>query len=395
MPTVFPQFTRLPPELRDLVWEHALPEPRVFDICPASTSQRTPAQQGLRFTTQLTEPPPTISAVCRESRSFALRHYGPLTLGSATKYVDLSRDIILLDSCLLERDLLRTLWFMSKIPQIRDNLRSIAFGTSWGAPSGIEHPVLGRKPGKSNAGRILQRLAVFPRLETVVFVLHQEVQVEVRELPRTVGTWDGHLSQNATLYLAGTKPPAVRSILPQPQKALAGSSPHPGDLSRPGGSTLCTVPWTDDKPPLPHTNELLYYPLELEEESDGIRISEENYADWCSSLWPMIKDLRGFKKGLRHALNTGLVKTGPHASGDTGRCEKGRRQKPDSRDEEKVHPSRERRRRSISSPTHLRVPLMVGASLLWRFALPASDTLEHVLARTDKSPLAGPDRAST
>lgn len=369
MPTNFHQFTHLPPELRILIWEYTLPEPRVFDIYPASTSQKTPAQQGLRFRSHLTEQPPATSAVCRESRSYILRHYSPLTLGSTTKYVDLSRDLLLLESCLFERGLLRTLWFMSGIPQIRDHLRSLAFGTSWGVLSGIGHPLLGRKPGQSSAGRFLQRLALFPKLERVVFVLYQEVQFEVQKLPRTGGAWDGHLSQNATLYLAGTKPPPVRSILPR--MTLAESSLRPGGPPRPSTSTSCSVPWTDDKPSLPHVNELLYYSLDLRGDDHRVQRMEEIYPDGRRGPWPTTEDFQRFKWDLKRAIDAGVEKLFVHGTGSAAKCEK-RRRKLYGLDGEGGQPWGEMRRRSITVTKHaqFKVPRMEGACLLWRFTLP-------------------------
>ncbi|ROW11375.1 hypothetical protein VMCG_00921 [Cytospora schulzeri] len=371
MPKELHQFTQLPPELRNLIWEYTLPEPRVFDIYPASTSQKTPAQQGLRFNNRLSEPPPAISAVCRESRSFILHHYSPLTLSSTTKFVDLSRDILLLESCLLERDLLRTLGFMSKIPQIRDNIRSLAFGTSWGVVSGIWHPFLGRTSGKDSAGKFLRRLAQFHNLERVVFVLYQEVQFEVRQLPRTLGAWNGHLSQNATIYLAGTKPPPVKEILPQ--MAVSDAFLRPKDLLRLSSPTLCTIPWTEDRPSLPHVNELLYYPLDLEEENDHVQSLKETCPDWRGGLWPTTRDFRQFKKDLKRAVDTGVEELLCHGTGAAGKCEKRTRKLVNPDAEGDQHPPGKRRRKSTMVRPHIKVPTMEGASLLWRFTLPASD----------------------
>lgn len=378
MLTKFYQFTHLPSELRNLIWEYTLPEPRVFEIYPASTSQKTPAQQGLRFNNRLAEPPPAISAVCRESRSFILHRYSPLTLNSTTKCVDLSRDLLLLESCLPERDLLRTLGFMSKMPQIRDHLRSLAFGTSWSLLSGIWHPMLGGKSGKSSAASFLQRLAGFPNLERVVFVLYQEVQFEVRKLPRTAGAWDGHLNQNATLYLSGTKPPPVKGILPR--MAQADSSLCPGDLHRPSRSTLCAIPWTEEKPSLPHANELLYYPLDLDEGIDIMQGLEEPSPDWRGGSWPMTKDFWRFKRALQDAVDAGVEKLLFHETGAVGKCEK-RMQKLVNQDAGGHHRLGKRWQSTTATPhAKVKVPRMEGASLLWRFTLPGSDASEHVRA---------------
>ncbi|PSR76019.1 hypothetical protein BD289DRAFT_378953, partial [Coniella lustricola] len=192
-PTSLHKFTLLPAELRNMIWEASLPSPRVFDIYPASSSQKkmTSPQQGLRFSNKYSEPPPALTAVCRESRSLALHHYAPLTLdGTTTKYIDLGRDVLLLESCLLGRNLLRTLLFMGQVPLIRDNLRSLAFGTSYGVHTGVWHAVLGwceqeqklkmkqKQTRTNNLGRFLQRLAAFPVLERLVFIVHQEMHFE-------------------------------------------------------------------------------------------------------------------------------------------------------------------------------------------------------------------------
>lgn len=383
MPKEFPQFTQLPPELRNLIWEYTLPEPRVFDIYPASTSQKTPAQQGLRFNNRLAEPPPAISAVCSESRSVILHHYSPLTLNSTTKYVDLSRDILLLESCLLERELLRTLGFMSRIPHIRNNLRSLAFGTSWDVVSGIWHPFLGGKSGKNSAGRFLQQLALFPNLYRVIFVLYQEVQFEVQKLPRTVGAWDGHLSQNATLYLAGTKPPPVKAILPR--TTLTDSSLRQEYLPK-HRSTMCTIPWTEDKPVMPYVNEVLYYLLEVGEGNAGVQEGTGTCPDGRGGLWPTTKDFRRFEKNLQRAVNAGVEKMLFHGPGDAGKCDK--RKKLDSRDEEgeQQPPGRRWPLRSSTVTPHVKVPRMEGASLLWRYTLPNPETLEDAPAGPIETP---------
>ncbi|KUI66253.1 hypothetical protein VM1G_02057 [Cytospora mali] len=377
MPTQFHQFKQLPPELRTLIWEYALPDPRVFDIYPASTSQKTPAQQGLRFANQRDEPPPATSVVCRESRSFVLHHYSPLTLSSTTKYVDLSRDILLLESCLHERGLLRTLGFMSKMPQIRDNLRNLAFGTTWSVVSGVEHPFLDRKSGKTSTEKFLQRLAVFPSLERIVFVLHQEIQSEVRELPRAAGVWDGHLNQNATLYLAGTRPPPVKAIL-----ALSHCSLRPEDLPRPSRSTFCTIPWVEDKPALPHVNELLYYPLDIQGGNADLQGSDERYSDWHNRPWPTAKDLGRFARTLSRAIDTGVENLLADGPGDGGNYER-RMRKADSRDEEEQCSGKRWRRSTTVATTHFKLPRIEGASLLWRYTLPASEALKHWPASWD------------
>ncbi|KAK3501138.1 hypothetical protein B0T13DRAFT_527795 [Neurospora crassa] len=175
----FTNFQRLPAELRNIIWEFSLPEPRVYEILDAPNSKRkTPPHEGLMFANIHPEPPPALAAVCHESRSFVLHHYKPLTLGRTTKYIDLSRDVLLLEPYLLIKRLHRTLHFMSQISFLRDNINRLALGTSYGIYTGIYHPVLSWKVSKTNMGKLLTNLAKFPRLKVLIFIVHQEFQFE-------------------------------------------------------------------------------------------------------------------------------------------------------------------------------------------------------------------------
>lgn len=422
-PTTLQKFTLLPPELRNIIWESSLPGPRVFDIYPASTSQKTPAQQGLRFANLCSEPPPALAAVCRESRSLALHHYRPLTLGDTTKYVDLSRDVLLLESCLFERNLLRTLLFMGRIPLVRENLRSLAFGTSYGVHTGVWHPVLGwKKLTRNNMGRFLQRLGVFPRLERLVFVVHQEVQFEVSELP-SVGdmveascAWEGEVLRNAAVYLKGTRPPPPRTALPRGSRNEASTvAPLPchDGLSRastPGSSgssvssessfasssfpdgdepSFYRVPWTSEKPWLPHVNEISYYAQDESEDNDDADDNDDNddkddddddddekeeehaakppatEASRPRGLAPTNDDWLHFRRTLKRDLETGL---------ELGLADATMRMGPRKRkrkvEEDDVH-SRSKRLRKPGVPVEgYKVLAIEGASLLWRYSLP-------------------------
>ncbi|KAK2610751.1 hypothetical protein N8I77_004154 [Diaporthe amygdali] len=375
MATGFRKFTQLPPEVRNVIWELTLPEPRVLDIYPASTNQKTPARQGLRFANGTTERPPAASAVCRESRSIILYHYKPLTLGSATKYVDLSRDILLLESCLLERELYRTLLFMSKVARIRNDIRSIAFGTSYSASlGGIWHPSLGRETPKSQIKngmtKFLERLSVFPNLERVIFVLYQEAQYEVMELPRTVSAWDGHLSQNATFYLAGTKPPQAREIF---SKASSVHHSHPNikrEETERTGPTSCTMPWTQEKPTWPHVNELRYYSLVSEEDCDAQKLDERD-SKYYHGPWPCtMENLRRFRMDWTRAVDTAVEKLHVDEPSHQSCCKNRGR---DLEDEELQKPNKKQSRSTTG--VGLKLPAMETASLLWRYALPASSTM--------------------
>ncbi|POS76754.1 hypothetical protein DHEL01_v204844 [Diaporthe helianthi] len=372
MTTGFHKFTQLPPEVRNSVWELTLPEPRVHDIYPASTNQKTQAGEGLRFANESTERPPAASAVCRESRSIILFHYRPLTLSSATKYVDLSRDILLLESCLLERELYRVLLFMSKITQIRTGICNIAFGTSYSTSlGGIWHPSLGRDIPKSQAKKsmtkFLQRLSVFPKLERVIFVLYQEAQYEVKELPRADAAWDGHLSQNATFYLAGMKPPRARDIFSKAEKALR-DMPNSEQKTGTEGSELtsCTMPWTQEKPTWPHVNELRYHPPGLGEDIDAEKTDKISTKRYPGSWSCTVDDLRRFRRDWTRAADTALEESHRDEPSPQEWCKKrGRLQ-----DEEEPQRTQKRQSRLVSTE-RLRLPTMETASLLWRYTLPA------------------------
>ncbi|KAL6403133.1 hypothetical protein AUP68_12468 [Ilyonectria robusta] len=177
MSSNFPAFPKLPPELRSMVWMYALPEPRVFEVLDTPQSNlKTPAQDGLTFANSCHEPPPSLATVCRESRAFVLRTYKPLTLSHTIKYIDPSRDIILLEPYLLIRRLLRALHFLAQISQMRDNISQVALGTSYGFSTGIFHPIISGKVSRNNIKMLLAKLSKFPRLKNVLFIIHEEFQ---------------------------------------------------------------------------------------------------------------------------------------------------------------------------------------------------------------------------
>lgn len=399
-PTSLHKFTLLPPELRNSIWESAFPPPRVFDIYPASASQKTLAEQGLRFANPCSEPPPPLAAVCRESRSLCSYHYKALTLGGTTKYVDLTRDVLLLESYLLERDLLRTLLFMGKIPLIRDNLRSLAFGTSYGVHTGVWHPVLGwKKLTRSNMGRLLQRLGAFECLERLVFVVKQEVQYEVSELPcagemlHGSHEWNGQVSRNAIIYRRGTTPPGPRllagsSLESDDEAASRASTPSVSSeasfSSDSDISSCCSfypMPWTDEKPWLSHENEISYFtsstPINHDAGTATNKTSPPGTEDPVhlqTGSGPTNDDWlrfrRIFKRDLEMGLELGLARPG---TTKTASCQKRKR---DTGDE----PGRmtfEEPRKSRCTRNHetamdgYKLPELQGASLLWRYSLPS------------------------
>ncbi|CCC08595.1 unnamed protein product [Sordaria macrospora k-hell] len=222
----FTNFRRLPAELRNIIWEFSLPESRVYEVLDAPNSkQKTPPHEGLMFANIHPEPPPALAAVCRESRSFVLHNYKPLTLGRTTKYVDLSRDVLLLEPYLLVKRLHRTLHFMTQIPLLRDNINRLALGTSFGIYTGICHPVLSWKVSKTNMGKLLTNLAKFPRLKVLIFIVHQEFQFEFDfRFPGTMTPVPNHPLQHSvstTLQPLFTTGPSATGF---PSPMTSGSS---------------------------------------------------------------------------------------------------------------------------------------------------------------------------
>ncbi|KAK4128968.1 hypothetical protein N657DRAFT_552664, partial [Parathielavia appendiculata] len=317
----FTRFQRLPPEIRNMIWEFALPEPRVYEVLDApNAKQQTPAQEGLMFANVHAEAPPALAAVCRESRSLVLHHYKPLTLGKTTKFVDMSRDILLLEPYLLVKRLHRVLHFMSQIPLVRENAAHLALGTSYGIYQGIFHPVLSRKVSKNNMGKLLASLAEFPRLRTLIFIVHQEFQFQ----------FDFRFPGTLTPMLPG--PTAAASdfgLAPDSGSATAGySSPVPSNggpitTTQSTATPVSVLSPTPDaaqsrpqqvhqayrfkfdiesninsRPRRPHTNELLYYPLDVSREGDEFD-EYERYdgegGEWCDP-WPTNDDWKRFRR---------------------------------------------------------------------------------------------------
>lgn len=337
----FHQFPLLPPELRNIIWDLALPAPVVYDIYPASSTQTTPPEQGLRFVHPFSEPPPALAAVCRESRSLALHRYRPLTLDGTTKYVDLRQDILLLESSLYKMHLFRTLHFMGKIPLIRENLRSLAFGTSYGVYTGLCHPVLGwQNLTRNNIGRFLQRLTALRRLEKLIFVIHQEAQFAVPELPPASDedeyARDGQVVLNATLYSKKSSAPPPRprvlagreiAVVMEEGQArltaadLSSSKASPGDpapapAKEEQDDHFRRVPWTGQKPMVPHVNEFYYYPID-DAAVGAARQAKPSSAGKNNSTTrrpvlarrgavPADEDWQQFKKTIKRDLDTGL-----------------------------------------------------------------------------------------
>ncbi|KAK3990336.1 hypothetical protein QBC44DRAFT_239280 [Cladorrhinum sp. PSN332] len=336
----FDNFQRLPAEIRNMIWEYSLPESRVYEVLDAPNSKlKTPAQKGLMFANVHPEPPPALAAVCRESRNFVLHQYKPLTLGATTKYVDLSRDILLLEPYLLVKRLHRALHFMSQIPMVRDNINRLALGTSYGIYPGIFHPVLSWKVSKSNIGKLLSSLAKFPKLKTLVFVVHQEFQFEfdarfpgtMTPIPPSSSPPTPPSPPPGTGYYA-TPPPnsgiaspvATLSPLPSRNNNTAAHYPSPA----PSSSSSSPQPPPPRPPQLihqayrfkfdiesninhtphrrPHHNSLLYYPLPIDEEKDDWDLGDiGEEGEWCDPR-PTNDDWRRFRKRFCWAMEKSL-----------------------------------------------------------------------------------------
>lgn len=402
MSETFTYFPKLPAEIRSMIWEYSLPEERVYEVLDAPNAKlRTPARQGLMFANVHPEPPPALAAVCRESRYFVLHHYKPLTLGATTKYVDLSRDILLLEPYLLVKRLHRTLHFMSQIPLIRDNINRMALGTSYGVYTGICHPVLSWKVSKTNMGKMLSGLAKFPRLKLLIFIVHQEFQFEFDfRYPPSLGyphhphhplhshhphhhpissTGPGHglyfpppgnhpgISPSGAAAAAAappTAPPTVPPTAPPTQLTPLLPLPRPQLVHQAYRFKFDIEANINHTPRRPHLNELLYYPLDVDEDKDDWDLNDEvEESEWFDP-WPTNDDWRRFRRRFQRAINLSLEMDlvggtgadpagagkgcrgeggagGGGGGGGAGRGGEGRRKVP--------------------------VPELKGASLLWRY----------------------------
>ncbi|OTA78584.1 hypothetical protein M434DRAFT_242909 [Hypoxylon sp. CO27-5] len=175
-PPSFPQFAKLPLELRDMIWGYALPEPRVFEVLDSPSSQQsqnTPSGR-LMFADVRNEPPPSIARVCRDARQAVLRRYKPIAFSGTVKHLDLRRDIILLDSYLQVKRLLKVIRLLSQIEPIRRSVTRVALGTSWGLHTGLHLRMFHRSvQTKRNMARFLEYVSKFRQLETIILVVYQ------------------------------------------------------------------------------------------------------------------------------------------------------------------------------------------------------------------------------
>ncbi|KAK4229150.1 hypothetical protein QBC38DRAFT_360410 [Podospora fimiseda] len=358
----FDNFKRLPAEIRNMIWEYSLPESRVYEVLDAPNSKlKTPAQKGLMFANVHPEPPPALAAVCRESRNFVLHHYKPLTLGTTTKYLDLSRDILLLEPYLLVKRLHRALHFMSQIPMVRDNINRLALGTSYGIYPGIFHPVLSWKVSKTNVGKLLASLAKFPRLKTLVFVVHQEFQFEFdARFPGTMTPIPQALIPGtpSSPVVATLSPPSHDSFSTLQQQFQAQHQRPPQQLIHQAYRFKFDIESNINHTPhrRPHHNSLVYYPLPIDEENEDWDLGEiGEEGEWCDPR-PTNDDWRRFRKRFCWAMEKSLEEGGPEVVGVSGSscCRKRKREEGDNEGGGV---------KKVASPGYE----LKGASLLWRY----------------------------
>ncbi|KAI0391115.1 hypothetical protein F5Y17DRAFT_24002 [Xylariaceae sp. FL0594] len=172
----FPQFSRLPPELREQIWAYAFPEARVYEVRDVFPRHPSPSpSSGLMFADSRNEPLPALSRVCWDARHAVLRHYKPLVFSGVVKHVNLKRDVLLLDSYLQVRRLLKVVRLLSQMECVRRSASRIALGTSWGVHTGL-HLRLFHKTvrTKQTMARLLSYLSRFSNLESLILVVWQQ-----------------------------------------------------------------------------------------------------------------------------------------------------------------------------------------------------------------------------
>lgn len=103
--STFPRFSHLPLELQDMIWEHALPGPRVVEYqqsCALATSSPLESKPSSPHDI-LTPFAPALFSACRRSRHWTLKHYSAIPSPTSTLsspptigYLDFTRDTLLL-----------------------------------------------------------------------------------------------------------------------------------------------------------------------------------------------------------------------------------------------------------------------------------------------------------
>ncbi|KAI1365696.1 hypothetical protein F5Y08DRAFT_170406 [Xylaria arbuscula] len=179
----FPKFFTLPQELRDMIWAYAFPEARIYEVLdsPCPSQSQSGASAKLMFADVRNEPPPALARVCRDARQAVLRYYKPLAFSGVVKHINLNRDILLLDSYLQVRRLLKVIRLLSQVESVRRNASRLALGTSWGIHTGL-HLRLFHKAVRTrqNMTRLLQYLSKFKKIEAIILVVHQRTVFSLR-----------------------------------------------------------------------------------------------------------------------------------------------------------------------------------------------------------------------
>ncbi|KAI0193277.1 hypothetical protein EV127DRAFT_13175 [Xylaria flabelliformis] len=258
MANSFPQFSRLPQELRDQIWQYAFPEARIYEVLdsPCSVSSQAGPSAKLMFADVRNQPPPTLSRVCRDSRQAVLRHYKPLAFSGVVKHVNLDRDILLLDSYLQVRRLLKVIRLLSQIESVRRGASRIALGTSWGLHTGL-HLRLFHKAvrTKQNMARLLGHLSKFPNLEAIILVVYQRstFNLTYSQPNRTTIPWDHHDFWEAYHYRFNINFNLENYWLRRPyQTKLVRYDPEAQKVEKPLASTRVSKSYCRDPQPRGH-----------------------------------------------------------------------------------------------------------------------------------------------
>lgn len=179
-------------------------------------------------------------------------------------------------------------------------------------------------------GKMLTALGKFPQLKTLVFVVHQEFQFE---FDFRGGERHG--------YDAG--PPPLHQIV---NGGVATAAPRPQVVHQAYRFKFDIEANINHVPRRPHLNELLCYPLDMDEDRDDWDAPEdEEGSEWCDP-WPTNDDWRRFRRQFQRAINLALERDYVDCGGKAG-C------------------GRESGRKIGGQKA--RVPGLKGASLLWRY----------------------------
>ncbi|KAK6064618.1 hypothetical protein SCUP515_11675 [Seiridium cupressi] len=166
-PVKFSRFAKLPPEIRQMIWNFAIPR-RVVSIMSPYTSP-PPVTTWYHF--QTTYPPPAISQVCQESRKVALRH-GRLRAIENEK-PDSDAELIAPGKRNYHRE---WAWFDSSRDTLFLDLVDVRLPETAGIlhlTQATESLMIRHIDGESMFNRQLHDPHHFPRLKTISFLAHQ------------------------------------------------------------------------------------------------------------------------------------------------------------------------------------------------------------------------------